>query len=197
MMVSVPNLIVQSMNFEFYLSHFESILNNPAPAAPYDQPDYFNYAKLNWARMNRWLKTGILSEEIKEIVAAITTPQTWIIITEPWCGDASHVVPFLHMVANLNPLIHVTYELRDSEPFRINKYLTNGGKSIPKLIIQNNLGEDLATWGPRPAGCQVLYDQLKAENADFETMKIELQKWYNHNEGKDILEELVAILKEQ
>ncbi len=183
------------MNFESYLSYFDTIIKNPSPAAPYDNPDYFNYAKLNWVRMNRWLKTGILSEEMVKIVAAISTPQKWTIITEPWCGDASHVVPFLYKIANLNPLITVNYELRDSEPFRINNYLTNGGKSIPKLIIQNNADEDLTTWGPRPADCQILYDKLKAENVDFETMKIELQKWYNHNEGKAIQEELGALLK--
>jgi len=183
------------MNFQSYLAYFESILNNPTPPAPYNNPDYFNYVKLNWSRSNRWLKHGILSDEIKEVVAKISTPQTWIIITEPWCGDASHVVPFLHLIAQQNPLIRVDYELRDSEPFRINEYLTKGGKSIPKLIVRNEAGEDLFTWGPRPAGCQVIYDKLKDENADFETMKIELQKWYNKDEGKEIMHEIYTLLK--
>jgi hypothetical protein len=183
------------MNFQSYLSYFESIINSPAPLAPYDNPDYFNYAKLNWSRMNRWLKTGVLSEEIKQVAAGIKTPQTWIVITEPWCGDAAHIVPFLHLIAQQNPLISVDYELRDSEPFRINTYLTNGGKSIPKLIVRNESGEDLVTWGPRPADCQIIYDQLKVDNADFETIKIELQKWYNKNEGKEIFEELATLLK--
>jgi len=145
--------------------------------------------------MNRWLKHGVLSEEIRDVVSKITTPQKWIIITEPWCGDAAHMVPFLHLIAQKNTLITVEYELRDSEPFRINNYLTHGGKSIPKLIVRNESGEDLATWGPRPAGCQVIYDKLKVEHADFETMKIELQKWYNKDEGKELFEELKFILK--
>ena len=99
------------------------------------------------------------------------------------------------MIAALNPLISVDIELRDSEPHRINDYLTNGGKSIPKLIIQDELGKDLATWGPRPAACQVFYDTLKEKDADFETIKIELQKWYNHDEGKEIMKEIGALLK--
>lgn len=145
--------------------------------------------------MNRWLKHGVLSEEIKKIVSNITTPQTWVIITEPWCGDAAHLVPFLHLIAQKNPLITVDYELRDSAPFRINNYLTNGGKSIPKLIIKNEFDADLATWGPRPAGCQIVYDGLKAEQADFEKIKIELQKWYNKDEGKEIMNELSELLQ--
>lgn len=183
------------MNFQSYLQYFESILDNPTPPPPYNNPDYFNYLKLNWSRMNRWLKHGVLSEEIKGAVSNIKAPQSWIIITEPWCGDAAHIVPFLHMIAQKNPLISVDYELRDAAPFRINSYLTKGGKSIPKLIIRNASGEDLATWGPRPEACQVIYDKLKAEDADFETIKIELQKWYNKDEGKELFKELAAILK--
>ena len=183
------------MNFESYLSYFEAILNNPTPPAPFDNPDYFNYAKLNWSRTSRWLKHGALNQGIKDAVASIQKKQHWIIITEPWCGDAAHVVPFLHMIAALNPLNSVDIELRDSEPHRINDYLTNGGKSIPKLIIQDELGKDLATWGPRPAACQVFYDTLKEKDADFETIKIELQKWYNHDEGKEIMKEIGALLK--
>lgn len=92
-------------------------------------------------------------------------------------------------------MITVDYELRDSEPFRISNYLTNVGKLIPKLIIRNESDEDLATWGLRSAGCQVVYDRLKAEHADFETMKIELQKWYNKDEGQGLFKELISILK--
>ncbi len=178
------------MNFQSYLQYFESIIKNSEPPAPYNNPDYFNYAKLNWSRTSRWLKHGKLSDEIKETVANIKNPQHWIIITEPWCGDAAHVVPFLQLIAQQNSLITVDYELRDAEPFRINEYLTNGGKSIPKLIVRNAAGDDIFIWGPRPAGCQVIYDKLKTENADFETIKLELQKWYNDDEGKEIMLEL-------
>jgi len=183
------------MNFQSYLDYFENILNNSTPPPPFDKPDYFNYAKLNWSRMNRWLKHGKLTEEIKTILSTIKVPQHWIIITEPWCGDAAHVVPFLHMIAELNPLIKVEYELRDTEPFRINNYLTKGGKSIPKLIIRNANGEDLATWGPRPADCQILFDRLKEEKADFGIVVTELQKWYNDDDGKEILKEIGVLLK--
>jgi hypothetical protein len=181
------------MNFTAYLAHFENILENPT--APYDNPDYYNYAKLNWSRMNRWLKKGTISEELKSAISSIDQVQNWIIITEPWCGDASHVVPFLHMAAEINPMISVEYQLRDSAPFLIDQYLTNGGKSIPKLIIRNKANEDIATWGPRPAACQVIYDELKEKKADFEEMKIELQKWYNHDQGSEIMKELVDLLK--
>ncbi len=182
------------MNFKEYQAYFQEILHAENPAAPYDNPDYLNYTKLNWSRMNRWLKTGVLNDTFKAVVGKIATPQQWIVITEPWCGDAAHSVPFLEMAAALNTAITISYELRDSEPFRINQYLTNGGKSIPKLIIRNAEGTDLATWGPRPAKCQELYNRLMAENADFETVKTELQHWYNADGGKSVQQELLEII---
>lgn len=185
------------MTFQDYLDYFRSIIDksNEDQTAPYDNPDYIEYTRMNWSRMNRWLKTGRLSEELTGIVKDIREPQTWIVITEPWCGDAAHSVPFFHMLAGLNPLIRVEYELRDSEPFRINQYLTNGSKSIPKVIFRNAAGEDLAVWGPRPAGCQEVYDRLTEEKADFETVKTEIQKWYNADKGVELQGEVTGKLK--
>lgn len=181
------------MHFKAYQAYFQSILQSTEPAPPYDNPDYINYTRLNWSRMNRWLKTGRINHELKSAIEAIAQPQQWIIITEPWCGDAAHSVPFLEMATGYNDRITVSYELRDSEPFRINNYLTNGSKSIPKLIIRDADGKDLATWGPRPAGCQVLYNQLMADKADFETVKTALQHWYNKDAGKGVQEELLNL----
>lgn len=185
------------MTFQDYLRYFRTIIekSNEEQTSPYDNPDYIEYTRMNWSRTNRWLKTGKLSEELSAVIKSIDTPQTWIVITEPWCGDAAHSVPFIHMLAELNPLITVEYELRDSEPHRINDYLTNGSKSIPKVIFKNAEGEDQAVWGPRPAGCQEVYARLTAEKADFETVKTEIQKWYNGDKGVEMQEELKLKVK--
>jgi hypothetical protein len=184
------------MNFQEYSSYFKNILLKSASEheLPYDNPAYLDYTRLNWSRMNRWFKKGKLSDEIVEIVKKIDQPQHWIIITEPWCGDAAHNIPFLEMVARENSQISVSYELRDAPPYRIEEYLTNGTKSIPKLIIRNQKGRDLGTWGPRPANCQKMYAALLKENASFEIIKTELQTWYNSNKGKELQEELEDVL---
>src|SRR5690554_5017575 len=165
------------MTFQEYISYFENIISTSLDEQkpPYDNIDYIDYTKLNWSRTSRWIKTGKLSEALKNALQNIRTPQQWIVITEPWCGDAAHSVPFMELASRENPLITVSYKLRDSEPFRINEYLTNGTKSIPKLIIQDAQGNDLGTWGPRPKDCQILYAKLLAENADFETTKAAMQ----------------------
>lgn len=184
------------MTFQDYLDYFRSVIETPdeEQSAPYDNPDYIEYTRMNWSRTNRWLKTGKLSEALTALIKGIQEPQQWIVITEPWCGDAAHSVPFFHMLAQLNPLIRVEYELRDSEPFRINNYLSNGSKSIPRVIFRDAAGKDLAVWGPRPAGCQEVYARLTADKADFETVKTEVQKWYNADKGTELQSELEKLL---
>lgn len=183
------------MDFKTYLHTFESILNAEEQQAPYNDAGYLNYTKLNWSRMNRWLKKGKLAESTVESLKKIAAPQHWILITEPWCGDAAHSVPFIAKMAEQNPLIHLELELRDSAPFRIEQYLTNGGKSIPILIVKDEDGNDLFHWGPRPKELQEQFLTLKEKGVAFEETKIFLQNWYNHNEGALIQSELVSLLE--
>jgi len=181
------------MTWTDYTNYFDDILSNPAPLPPYDNPDYMDYTKMNHARMNRWIKKGILTEETKEVIAGIKAPQKWLLITEPWCGDAAHSVPFIQMMAALTDNVELEIQLRDSGS-EIGDYLTNGGKAIPMLIIRDASGKDLAIWGPRPAECQVIFLEMKANNADFETQKITLQNWYNKDNGQSIQREIIKLI---
>lgn len=179
------------MDYTTYKQLFDKILDNPNPEHPYDDVMYLDYTKLNRSRTNRWDKQLVLEEELVSRIKQIASPQSWIIITEPWCGDAAHIVPFLIKLMEQNSRISYDIQLRDSEPFLIDGYLTNGTKSIPKLIVRDENGNDLFNWGPRPKGAQELMDKMKADNADFETTKIALQKWYNDDKGVSLCNELI------
>lgn len=182
------------MNYADYKQLFDAILDNPERAAPYTDEMYWNYTQLNQARVKRWDKKTLSNENILSKLKQVTQPQHWIIITEPWCGDAAHIVPFLIKMTEENDLISYDIQLRDTAPFLIERYLTNGSKSIPKLIIRDNDGKDLAVWGPRPEGAQQVVEKMKAVNADFEDTKIALQNWYNDNKGEEICNELAGLL---
>jgi hypothetical protein len=115
-------------------------------------------------------------------------------ITEPWCGDAAHSIPFLAAIAEQSPKITYEIQLRDSDPFLINNYLTHGGKSIPKLIVRDLLGTDLFTWGPRPAASQELFNLLKSNGAQYDEITVKLQAWYNADKGQSIQKELLTLI---
>lgn len=182
------------MKWNEYLSLFEAILNNENNIAPYDNPEYVNYVKMNQSRSNRWLKSDILSKELIKKIEAIDTPQEWLVITEPWCGDAAHNVPVLALLSEKNPLIRFKIELRDNGDNMIDSYLTNGGKSIPKLIVRNENGADLFTWGPRPAECQqIMIDFQKTDLPILEKHK-RIQTWYSKDKCASVQEELLELL---
>ena len=186
------------MSIEEYLEYHEKIINQiPAERkAPYDDPAFMDYTIMNWQRTSRWLKTGKVLPEMETVLKSIDTKQNWLLITEPWCGDAAHIVPFIKLFAALNPNIKLTVELRDAEPHSINNYLTNGkSKSIPILVIRDEDQKDIAVWGPRPKACQIVYDKLHNQDADFETLKSALQKWYNADKGVSLQKELRVILE--
>lgn len=178
------------MNYTEYKQLFEEILANPSY---YSKESYMEYTRLNRSRMKRWDKLLVLEDRLSSRLKEVTSPQKWIIITEPWCGDAAHVIPFLVRMTELNELISYDIQLRDSEPFLIDSYLTNGSKSIPKLIIKDEIDNDLFVWGPRPNGAAEVLANLKAENADSETIKIAIQNWYNADKGKELMTELLQL----
>lgn len=182
------------MNYTEYQQLFDAVLQGKLTHAPYDNPHYVEYTKLNQSRMNRWNKQLGLNETLVEELKAISEPQHWIIIAEPWCGDAAHNVPFLVRMAEQTHLISYDIMLRDSPPFLIESYLTNGTKSIPKLIVRSE-GKDLFTWGPRPEAARELAAKLKAANTDADAVKLELQRWYNEDKGASLCREMTELLK--
>lgn len=183
------------MNFTEYSALFDQLLSDQHPKAPYDNPDYLEYTKLNASRQNRWMKKGELLPAAIAAVESVHTPQQWILISEPWCGDAAHNVPFLVKLAAINPLISLDIQLRDQPPFLIEDYLTNGGKSIPKLIVRDAQGADLFTWGPRPVPAQELMMSMKQQQLELSEQKIQLQNWYNTDKGDTLQKELVELIR--
>ncbi|WP_234369151.1 thioredoxin family protein [Brumimicrobium mesophilum] len=184
-----------TINFKEYLARFDDILAHETPPPPYNDSAYLDYLKLNRSRQKRWLKTASIRSDLRTIIERIDTKQTWYLITEPWCGDAAHNNPFIFLMSELNPNITLKIVLRDAPPFMIDGYLTNGGKAIPKLIIRDSSEKDLHVWGPRPVNCQLLFNKLKEEEADFERQKVELQNWYNIDKGVSLQDEFIHFMK--
>jgi hypothetical protein len=156
---------------------------------------YLNYTDLNIGRMDKWDKRFLLSDEQKAKLENLETKQTWLVITEGWCGDAAHVVPVLaKLAAASRGMIDLRLVLRDDNLPLMDDYLTNGGRSIPKLIRFNEEGEELGTWGPRPEDAQQIMTDGKAAGREKSDITIDLQKWYARDRGAQISAELIKTL---
>jgi hypothetical protein len=185
---------IKTYSWQAYNELMIAILNHSTPPPPYDQAAYLDYLGLNHARQKRWFKTAKIQKGLIEKIKQINQPQQWILITEPWCGDAAHSNPFIVLLAGLNSLIDLKIVLRDESPVLIENYLTNGGKAIPILIIRDEANNDLAVWGPRPAPCQKIFLELKRSKASFDEQKVTLQNWYNQDRGQTLQQEILELI---
>ncbi len=159
--------------------------------------DYINYTKLNESRMHRLDKTLQVIDEVKEYIENLQKPYTWLVLAETWCGDAAQVIPVINKMASVSDKIDLRILLRDDNEALMNLFLTNGTKSIPKLImLDKETNEVIADFGPRPKGAKQLIIDYKATHGMVdETAKIELQKWYLADKGISIQKEIVALMK--
>lgn len=155
-----------------------------------------DFTKLNRARMKRLDKTQQILPELEAAVKQIDQKQVWLVLTESWCGDAAQHVPVFNKLSELNSLIELRLVLRDDNDELMQKYLTNGGRSIPKLIaVSENLENELFSWGPRPATAQVEVKRLLDQEGGFnDTVKEGIQVWYNKDKGVSLQNELMELL---
>jgi hypothetical protein len=184
------------MTKEAYLELFGEILNAQTNEAPYDEEHYIHYVKMNQSRQDRWLKKAALTPETTRFMQSWDVPSRWVVITEPWCGDAAHVLPFLFKMSELNENISLEIQLRDGSDSEIEKYMTNGGKAIPILVVRDEQGNDLFHWGPRPRACQQLVNETRNTGASQEDLINAIQHWYNQNKGLEIQSEITRMLSQ-
>ncbi|WP_296316290.1 thioredoxin family protein [Winogradskyella sp. UBA3174] len=156
-----------------------------------------NYTMLNDRRMKRWDKTVKISETLKNEIKKFDKKVTLLVITESWCGDAAHIMPVINKVAELTPNINYKIVLRDENDELMSQFLTNGGKSIPKLImIDEETKKVVNTFGPRPNAATKMVNDYKTEHGTITPeFKEDLQHWYNKDKGQSTLEDLVQLLK--
>lgn len=185
-----------SMPYQAYRALMGHLVENHSTTGLDKSEDMVGYTILNEQRMKRWDKTLKVSEEAQEKIASFKGSVTWLVLTESWCGDAAHVIPVINKVAELHPTIDLKLVLRDENDALMQQFLTNGGKSVPKLImIDNASGDVVDTFGPRPTGATMLVEDYKAEHgtitAEFKEI---LQSWYNKDKGQNTVEDLISLL---
>jgi hypothetical protein len=195
-MIIPSEIIKKSYSYNSYRALIDNLLLEGKVTGPEQSEDLTHYTTLNVHRMNRVDKTSSISEELMAVLAQIKTPQTWLVISEGWCGDAAQIVPFFHVIEKQFSSINVKIVLRDENLELMDQFLTNGGRAIPKLLILDQASNQLlAHWGPRPAEAQALINGLKSANANMDDIKEKLHLWYAKNRGKAVQAELVELLQ--
>jgi len=113
-----------------------------------------------------------------------------LVIAEDWCGDASNTVPVVAKLADAVPGLELRVILRDANPEVMDRYLTNGSRSIPVVIALDENYQELGHWGPRPTELQAWVMANRATMPKTELYP-KVRKWYAKDRGETTLREVL------
>ncbi|WP_405611460.1 thioredoxin family protein [Polaribacter sp. Asnod1-A03] len=192
----IEKSLQKSYTYQEYRNLVSNLLSENKSTGSAQSDALTNYSLLNDKRMKRLDKTIKISEETITEVSSIKEPQTWLIITESWCGDAAQNLPVINKIAETSSAIDLKMVIRDDNEELMDLFLTNGNKAIPKLIALDKDNNVINTWGPRPTTATQMVADYKAANGSVDAQfKQDLQVWYNKNKGENVQEDFIKLLK--
>lgn len=191
-----PELLKSAVNYESHHRQVAALFEENRTTNEDNRENMLEYTKLYLQRVGRWDKRGKLNAELTEKLNSFPRKMIWLVINEGWCGDGAQSLPFINKMAEASENITLKIILRDQNPKVMDEFLTNGARSIPKLIaLDEETLEVLGTWGPRP---KPAYYKYKEELADPEISNKKasenLHYWYAKDRGMTIQNEFLDLL---
>ncbi len=196
MKTAVAKALPNSHSYSDYRKLVSDLLLEGKSSGKEQSEDLTHYSTLNETRMNRLEKTISIAVENIEKLQSLKNEYIWLVLAEGWCGDAAQLLPIFNKMAAVSDNIELKVVFRDENEELMSHFLTNGSKSIPKLIVLDKQTLNVeANWGPRPKGASDLIKNYKQKfGLVDETAKTDLQLWYLHDKGLGTQKELVALM---
>ncbi len=138
--------------------------------------------------------------DITNISVAQPLPELKIlVITEPWCGDSTAILPVLLKFFE-NKTAEFRIVLRDENPQLMDMFLTNGARAIPIVVVMDRAGNYLFHFGPRPKVVQQIFESYRPLLNQGSVKKVDvikkIRQFYAADRGQAILDEFVTNLME-
>lgn len=192
---NIEEALKKAISYTSYRKLISDLIASGKSSGPIQSEDLLNYSKLNDRRMTRLDKTIQLSQETLLGLKKIDKPITCLVLTEGWCGDAAQTLPVISKIADESDFITLKIIFRDEHEQLMSQFLTNAGKSIPKLLVLNSQNKVLNTWGPRPNTATKMVQDYKNKYGQLDAaFKQQLQVWYNKDKGVNIQEDMLGLL---
>ncbi len=196
--VITPVHLAKALSYAQYRSLIDTLVAEGKTTGLIQKPVLVEFTALNVVRMNRLDKTTLLQESLQAALDESQRPLLWLVLTEAWCPDSAHCVPVLAKIEELAPRISLKLLMRDENADLMDHFLTNGSRSIPKLIcLDAETGEELGTWGPRPAQVQemVMDHKRDPKGVSHDDFMTEVQRWYAKDKTLSLQHELTQLLQ--
>jgi len=186
----------QCFSYKQYRHFMHQLVEEGKTTGKEQSESLINLTMLNDRRMRRWEKTVNVTEDIKARLMQFKGKVIWVVIAESWCADGAHMLPIMQKIAEQSDRIDLRIVLRDENEAFMDRFLTNGGRAIPKLVmIDNETKEVMETYGPRPSDVTKIVEEFKLTYGKLTPeFKAGLQRWYNTDKGQTIMEDLLNLL---
>jgi hypothetical protein len=192
----INNSLKNTISYSAYRHLIKDLISAEKSTGIEQSEEHLTFSILNDKRMDRLDKTLKISKETQNSLDNLNKGFTFLVIAEGWCGDAAQILPIINKVAETSDKIDFKIVLRDENEDLMNQYLTNGSKSIPKVLILDQDNHVIDSWGPRPFIASKMVVDYKALNGSLdEDFKKNLQIWYNKDKGNNTQDELLSLLK--
>ena len=191
----IQSALQNSYSYNEYRTLVSKLISEGKSTGLEQSADLLHYSELNEVRMKRLEKTLKLDLEVEKALQNLKSKQTWLVISEGWCGDAAQILPIIKLMSEASENIDLKLVFRDENDALMNQFLTNGSKSIPKLLLLDEAFHLINHWGPRPEGAKNLIIEYKAKHGIVdEAAKIALQKWYLDDKGISTIKEIAGMI---
>jgi hypothetical protein len=191
-------VIEKGYSYSEFVGFTEKLVQEKRTTGANQSEAYLDYTRMCLQRMNRWNKTALVSTKMTHLIESMEESQIWLVITEAWCGDGAQSIPYLAKLAELNPKIKLRIIMRDEYPEIMDAYLTNGARSIPKLVaFSEDLKVELFTWGPKPLYLMNRHKEYKhdSKGLSYAGFLEEIHLWYAKNKNQDLETELYPLIQ--
>lgn len=182
--------------YEDYLTRWEREQDaGPTAAMSKRERKMLHYKKYNYQRTQAVHDAYVPSDALRDALSTLDEPQLWMVLTEPWCGDSAYNLPVIAEAAAAADAVTLRILYRDENLDIMDQYLTDGGRSIPKLVAFREDGKELFTWGPRPSDLRTYRQQLIADEVGGKDVVRRLLDRYEEGAWKQVDDELIAALQ--
>lgn len=173
-------------------------LRAPLPARWGAAPAFADWLDTVVRHRDVWLAAAARTAIPDDLVArARNLAGHWhlLVLTEDWCGDAIDAVPVLARLADCTPALELRCLRRDRNLDLMDDHLTDGARSIPKLLVYDDAFGERGSWGPRPAELQAWV--LREGKALTSAARYEhIHAWHARDGGRCVVTEVLTVLEQ-
>lgn len=177
---------------------YDHAVDNEAMRARYERAltmeQFVAVAAANQELWASYARRTVMSEDLVARAIRLSGRRHLLVLLEDWCGDAVNTIPALAALARASDTLDLRILARDANLDLMDAHLTGGTRSIPIVIVLDEVYRQLGWWGPRPTPLQS-WVRSEGQTLDKAARYREVRRWYARDRAGTTLAEILDLLE--